>query len=216
MQFYSPHRKSMLFVIVAIFFYTNSISQKQYDCLDWKTNVTVNTFLVQKMHQGAWVTTQTGEDWFLHFQDKGVYGRVVRLEPLNWMNNWPVIGIDKNGDGTGEPVSTYKNPNVGKKFAITTPVESDEFDSNALDLQWQWMANPQPYWYFMHPAKGVLRLFSAKEPDNAHNLWEVPSVLLQKFPADEFMITTKLSFYPNQKLENEETGLAIMVSVMLR
>ena len=185
-------------------------SKNIYGPYDRKVVMDQGTTKTNGPHQGAWVTTQTGEDWFLHFQDKGVYGRVVHLEPMKWMNNWPVIGIDKNGDGTGEPVSTYKKPNVGKKFAISTPVESDEFNSNALGLQWQWMANPQSYWYFTDPAKGVLHLFSAKVPDNAHNLWEVPNVLLQKFPADEFMITTKLSFYPNQKLENEETGLTIM------
>ncbi|MBP6760077.1 MAG: glycoside hydrolase 43 family protein, partial [Flavobacterium sp.] len=61
-------------------------------------------------HQGAWVQTQTGEDWFFHFQDKFAYGRVVHLQPMKWINDWPVIGTDKDGDGTGEPVATYKKP----------------------------------------------------------------------------------------------------------
>jgi len=161
-------------------------------------------------HQGAWITTQTGEDWFLHFQDKGAYGRVVHLEPMKWINNWPVIGNDINGDGKGEPVLTYKKPNVGKTYPITTPVESDEFNGNTLGLQWQWMANPQPTWYFTDPAKGVLRLYSANMPDSANNLWDVPNVLLQKFPAEEFTATVKMTFYPNQKLKNEKAGLAVM------
>ncbi len=59
-------------------------------------------------HQGAWVTTQTGEDWFLHFQDRDAYGRVVHLQPMKWVNNWPVIGVDKIGLGKGEPVLFYK------------------------------------------------------------------------------------------------------------
>ena len=161
-------------------------------------------------HQGAWVTTQTNEDWFLHFQDKDAYGRVVHLEPMKWKGNWPIIGIDKNNNGVGEPVLLYKKPNVGKTYPITTPTESDEFNEDRLGLQWQWMANPQPTWYFTDPAKGVLRLFSAKTPDSANNLWDVPNVLLQKFPAEEFTATTKLSFHPNEKLENEKAGLAIM------
>jgi beta-xylosidase len=37
--------------------------------------------LVNGPHQGALVDTQTGESWFLHFQDKGAYGRVVHLHP---------------------------------------------------------------------------------------------------------------------------------------
>ncbi|MVN21336.1 glycoside hydrolase family 43 protein [Mucilaginibacter arboris] len=161
-------------------------------------------------HQGAWVTTQTGEDWFLHFQDKEAYGRVVHLQPMKWVNNWPVIGLDNDGDGKGEPVLSYKKPNVGgKNYPIQTPVESDEFDGNTLGLQWQWMANPKGTWAFLQPAKGILSIYSDIIPDSA-NLWNTPNVLLQKLPADEFMATTKLTFHPNAKLENEKTGLTIM------
>jgi len=161
-------------------------------------------------HQGAWVTTQTGENWFLHFQDKGAYGRVVHLQPMKWENNWPVIGLDKNKNGTGEPVMVYKKPNVGKSFQIQTPQESDEFNGNHLGLQWQWMANAQPDWFYLDNPNGSLRLYAQKIPDSANNLWDVPNVLLQKFPADEFMVTTKMKFHPNEKSENEEAGLTIM------
>jgi beta-xylosidase len=160
-------------------------------------------------HQGAWVTTQTGEDWFLHFQDKGAYGRIVHLQPMQWKNDWPVIGIDKDGDGKGEPVATYRKPNVGKTYSIQTPAESDDFSGNELGLQWQWMANPKPTWYFTNPSKGLLRLFSDRI-DSVANLWFAPNVLLQKFPAEEFMVTTKFNFNPNTKLENEKAGFAIM------
>lgn len=160
-------------------------------------------------HQGAWVTTQTGEDWFLHFQDKDAYGRVVHLQPMKWVNNWPVIGEDKDGDGKGQPVITYKKPNVGKTYPIQTPAESDEFNSNELGLQWQWMANPKATWLFTNPAKGTLRLYSHRI-DSLPNLWYAPHVLQQKFPAETFMVTTKLTFTPNIKLENEKAGLAIM------
>lgn len=161
-------------------------------------------------HQGAWINTQTGEDWFLHFQDKEAYGRVVHLQPMKWINDWPVIGEDKNGDSKGEPVLVYKKPNVGKMYSIITPVESDEFNDNKIGLQWQWMANPKATWAFTNSSNGVLRLFSDKLPDSAKNLWYAPNVLLQKFPAEEFMATTKMAFKPNPKLENEKTGLAIM------
>ncbi|GAA4204549.1 glycoside hydrolase 43 family protein [Pedobacter jeongneungensis] len=161
-------------------------------------------------HQGAWVNTQTGEDWFLHFQDKDAYGRVVHLQPMKWVNNWPVIGIDKDGNGKGEPVATYKKPNVGKVYPIETPAESDEFNAAKLGLQWQWQANPQPTWLFTDAAKGILKLYTARMPDEAKNLWDVPNLLMQKFPADEFMATTKLLFKPNPKLENEKTGLVVM------
>lgn len=161
-------------------------------------------------HQGAWVSTTSGEDWFLHFQDKDVYGRVVHLQPMRWTNDWPVIGVDKDGDGKGEPVSVYKKPSVPKTFPTITPAESDEFNANELGLQWQWQANPQATWYFTNETKGSLRLYSQKLPDEANNLWYVPNVLMQKFPAEEFTAITRLTFNPNVKLENEKTGIVVM------
>lgn len=161
-------------------------------------------------HQGGWVETQTGEDWFLHFQDKEAYGRVVHLQPMQWLNDWPVIGEDANGTGTGEPVLTYNKPNVGKTYPIETPAESDEFNDRQFGKQWQWQANPQAVWSFMYPEKGVLRLYTQQIPDSARNLWDVPNVLLQKFPTEAFTATAKVTFQPNEKLENEKTGLVVM------
>ncbi|RZK37440.1 MAG: glycosyl hydrolase 43 family protein [Pedobacter sp.] len=160
-------------------------------------------------HQGAWVNTPSGEDWFLHFQDKNAYGRVVHLQPMKWVNNWPVIGTDADGDGIGEPVLVYKKPSIAKAVAITTPAESDEFNGTNLGLQWQWQANPSATWSFLNPTKGMLRLYSVKIPDSAKNYWEVPNLLLQKFPTEKFTTVTKLTFTPNTKLENEKTGLIV-------
>lgn len=166
--------------------------------------------IVNGPHQGAWVNTPAGEDWFLHFQDKGVYGRAVHLQPVKWLNDWPVIGTDPDGDGKGEPVSSYRKPVTAKKYPITTPAESDEFTDVQLGKQWQWQANPKPVWSFLDPSKSVLRLFTVQVPDSAANYWEVPNLLLQKFPAEVFMATAKVRFSPNPKLENEKTGLIIM------
>lgn len=156
-------------------------------------------------HQGAWINTPTGEDWFLHFQDKEAYGRVVHLQPMAWRNDWPVIGEDKDGDGKGEPVLLYKKPNVGRIWPVATPPDSDEFNTPSLGLQWQWPANPQPFWAFP-TSNGYLRLFSYPLPDSI-NYWNVPNLLLQKFPAAAFMATTKLSFKPY--LEGEKAGLIL-------
>lgn len=159
-------------------------------------------------HQGAWVETQTGESWFLHFQDKGPYGRVVHLQPMRWVNDWPVMGTDADGDGTGEPVLSYKKPNVGRAWPITTPPDSDEFDTAGLGLQWQWHANPQANWAFTTGPLGFLRLFNVPTPEGYRNLWDAPNLLLQKFPAPEFGATTKLTFTP--RTEDERTGLVVM------
>ena len=161
-------------------------------------------------HQGGWVDTQKGEDWFLHFQDKDAYGRVVHLQPMKWVKDWPVIGKDVEGKGTGEPVLSHQKPNVGKNYPIQTPVESDEFNDRAMGKQWQWQANPKATWSFFYPEKGVLRLYTQQAPDSARNLWDVPNILLQKFPTEVFTATTKVTFSPNEKIKDEKTGLIIM------
>lgn len=62
-------------------------------------------------HQGGWVETAQGEHWFLHFQDKGAYGRIVHLQPMTWRSDgWPLIGEDPDGDGIGQPVASYRMP----------------------------------------------------------------------------------------------------------
>lgn len=186
-------------------------SKNIYGPYERKVVMDQGTTTVNGPHQGAWVNTQTGEDWFIHFQDKEAYGRVVHLQPILWKNNWPVIGIDADGDGKGEPVLVYQKPNTGKAIQkIVTPAESDEFNTNKLGLQWQWQANPLATWYFLNPTEGVLRLFSDKQPDYTKNLWDIPNLLLQKFPAETFTATMRIRFIPNPKIENEKAGLVVM------
>lgn len=160
-------------------------------------------------HQGAWIETQAGESWFIHFQDKGAYGRIVHLQPVKWVNDWPVIGADADGDGTGEPVLTHRKPNVGTtSWPVVTPPDSDEFDAAGLGLQWQWHANPGTHWAFPAPSLGFLRLFNVPLPDAHKNFWDVPNLLLQKFPAEQFTATTRVTFTP--RTDEEETGLVVM------
>ena len=183
-------------------------SKNIYGPYDEKIVLAQGNTNVNGPHQGAWITTQTGEDWFLHFQDKGAYGRILHLEPMAWKNDFPVIGIDKDGDGTGEPVLSYKKPNVGKTFPTVTPPDSDEFNNAKLGLQWQWSANPNATWAFPFPAKGVLRMNSVQLPKNYKNLWDLPNLLLQKFPAEEFVLTTKVNL--SSRFEGEKFGLVVM------
>lgn len=161
-------------------------------------------------HQGAWVDTTTGEDWFLNFQDVGAYGRLTHLQPMKWVKDWPVIGVDKDGDGCGEPVLTYKKPNVGKTYPICTPQESDEFNTLTLSPQWQWHANYNPKWIFLAADKGYARLYSYPVTKEYKSLWDVPNLLLQKTPSNEFSAVMKLRFAPSPKYFGERTGLLVM------
>lgn len=158
-------------------------------------------------HQGGWVETNAGESWFLHFQDKGLYGRVIHLNPMKWVNDWPVIGEDKDGDGCGEPVERYCKPKVKNADLIVTPAESDEFDSCKPGLQWEWHANYQD-WFGFTSGMGYMRIYAHILSKDFVNFWEVPNLLLQKFPAEQFTVTTKLKV--SAKFDGQQSGLIVM------
>ena len=158
-------------------------------------------------HQGGWVDTPAGESWFLHFQDKGAYGRVLHLNPMKWVNDWPVIGVDKDGDGCGDPVSRYRKPKTDKTYPIETPVESDEFDTRKLGLQWEWHANYQDVFGFT-TNMGYARIYGHELSSHFKNFWEVPNLLMQKFPAEEFTATVKLKV--SAKDDGQLSGLIVM------
>lgn len=149
------------------------------------------TTTINGPHQGAWVDTGTGEDWFLHFQDRGWLGRVVHLEPMRWIDDWPEIG-DRSQGLIGQPVLSHRKPRTLHASPLQNPADSDEFNEAALGLQWQWQADTGPTWSFPSQALGVLRLIDIPAPTGTHNLWDTPAVLLQKLPASRLMVTTKL------------------------
>ena len=142
-------------------------------------------------HQGAWVETQTGEDWFLHFQDRAAYGRVVHLQPMRWTGDWPVIGIHQDAAGRGEPVSVYRKPDVGMVYPAAAPQTSDRFDAKLPGPQWQWQAQPQPSWYSLTGRPGWLRLHAQPRPAGG-SLYTFPAMALQKFPAAAFSMTAMM------------------------
>ena len=153
-------------------------------------------------HQGGWVHTKHGEDWFLHFQDKEAYGRVVHLQPVDWASGWPIMGRK------GQPVTTYKKPQASDSNAqIVNPQESDEFNSMTMGKQWQWQANYDEK-YGVPTAFGTFRIYTYKLEEGWRNLWGVPNMLLQKTPADSFTVTTKLRF--TSKAEGQFGGLIMM------
>ena len=161
-------------------------------------------------HQGAWVDTPSGEDWFLHFQDKGAYGRVVHLQPMRWRSDgWPLIGEDPDGNGVGQPVDGSRFPDA------VIPSEAKEshtaYRPYGIDLAWQYPAIPSPYWHYALPEGGV-RLYSVEQKWPYRSLWDCPNFLSQKFPAERFTVRARLSFRPNPQLKEkgEQAGFAVM------
>ncbi len=161
-------------------------SRNVYGPYELRVTLTQGTTTVNGPHQGAWVETPDGQDWFFHFQDVGVAGRLVHLQPVRWEEDWPIMG------NNGEPVLSYGKP---KKSEHTwqNMLGRDEFETRELAVSWQWAGGyVSPTWYYLDAMSGVLRLYSA--PANQELM---PNMLLQKIPATAFTATTKVRFTPN-------------------
>jgi len=157
-------------------------------------------------HQGAWIETPGGESWFIHFQDRGPFGRIPHLQPLRWRDDgWPVIGRDADNDGCGEPVLRQAKPVVGGASGpVLTLPAGDEFDDPGLGLQWQWEAHHEDVWFSLSAAPGALRLFA--QP--AASLWDAPNGLTQRALGPRSTVTTELVFAP--RAPGERAGLVVM------
>jgi beta-xylosidase len=157
-------------------------------------------------HQGAWVATPQGDDWFLHFQKTPIHGRVVHLQPMLWTKEgWPLMGTDPDGDGIGEPVTVSRKP-AAKEAPKDAPATSDEFDAEKLGRQWQWPANPREEWWSLKAAPGWLRLRCTPAPD-VSSRWSTPNLLLQKIPAPQVVATAHVQFEPRS--DGDEAGLIV-------
>ena len=179
-------------------------SKSPYGPYEWKRVMWQGKTAVNGPHQGAWVHTSQGEDWFLHFNDRGAYGRVVYLQPVDWSSGWPMMG------NHGEPYTKYRKPKIAPvpaNLSAVNPQESDEFNDGELGLQWQWHANYHQL-YGMPVADGCYRLYTYDLPHDYRSLWQVPNLLLQKPTAPRFTTTAKVRFA--SKGDNQYGGVVMM------
>jgi len=177
-------------------------------------------------HQGAWIETPHGEHWFMHFQSRGLYGRITHLQPMRWgEDGWPVIGQEDpapvaaetiaagddaaqaarkaNAAACGVPVDVWEKP-VGPVCERTGEIGSDDFNG-PLGLQWQFMANWRPDFYEV--GEGRLRLFARQLPGGGSKLWECPQTCTQKIAAPAFCATTTVDVSGLQIGEQAGVGL---------
>lgn len=155
-------------------------------------------------HQGAMVDTPEGEWWFFHFQSAGAVGRVLHLQPMYWHDDWPVVGVDIDRNGIGEPVYVWKKPVTGTTLPVSAPQTDDEFSTSQLGLQWQWNHNPVDAAWSLTAKPGWLTLNALKAPDlkNARN------TLTQKIMGDRGEAITQLD--ASGMLPGQKAGLACM------
>lgn len=154
-------------------------------------------------HQGSIVDTPEGEWWFLHFQQYNSIGRVVHLQPMHWRDGWPVIGVDQDMNGIGEPVFSWRKPDW-KEGTGKLPVHSDEFNSPELGLQWQFNHNPVDGEWSLTEKNGWLTL-NALQSDA---FWFAKNSITQKSMGYQGEFTVKMDF--SELIDGNHAGLACM------
>jgi beta-xylosidase len=132
-------------------------SKNIYGPYEKKVVLETGTTSINGPHQGALVDTPDGQWWFYHFQSSGALGRVVHLQPVHWHDDWPVVGIDIDRNGIGEPVHVWRKPSAGKA-TIHAPQSDDDFDEPSLGLQWQFNHNPDNASWSLSEHRGCLSL----------------------------------------------------------
>jgi beta-xylosidase len=166
-------------------------------------------------HQGGLVQLENGESWFIHSQDKKSFGRVVHINPVEWIDDWPMIGVDYDGNGIGEPVSKFQIPSIKTTANIKQIQTSDEFESPILGLQWQWEALPDTNWFSLHDNPGSLRLFCIQKKEEYKSLRDLPNIIGQKFIGPKFSATIEMSVnFNNADCESGMVVLGIDYSVL--
>ena len=127
-----------------------------------------------------------GSWWYTHqliqiySQESGLTpfeGRPQFLEPVDWVDGWPIIGRDVEGHGVGNPVLSHKKPIDG--YPITAPPTDDEFDSSVLGPQWEWNHNPRDTHWSLTDRPGWLRL-KASVPAAEGGFWKACNTISQR------------------------------------
>jgi beta-xylosidase len=108
--------------------------------------------------QGGLIDTPQGDWYALLFQDYGAVGRIPFLVPMQWEDDWPVLGVD------GKVPPTLSIPATG--IGALGIVASDEFERGAdepeLPLAWQWNHNPDHRFWSVTERPGFLRLTTSR------------------------------------------------------
>jgi len=177
-----------------------------YGPYDKKVVLETGSTVINGPHQGAIIDTPDGEWYFMHFQLQPVLGRVVHLQPMHWEDGWPIIGVDIDRNGIGEPVLCWEMPknNTGTAQAPQKPTTSDDFNSPELSLQWQWNHNPVNDKWSLSDKPGKLALYATK----ADNFLKAKNTLTQKLLGYSGEATVTLE--TGSMAEGQKAGLSVM------
>ncbi len=155
------------------------------------------------IHQGALIETQTGEWWTMLFVDKGPFGRFPSLQPVTWVDDWPMVGVN------GESVITYQKPDVGQTYPIKQLPTSSEFGEETLGMQWGWNHNPDNSKWSLTERKGHLRLYTASVTDTLPMARNSLTQRMLSYYADTVPSTAITKIQLENMQDGDIAGLAI-------
>lgn len=145
-------------------------------------------------HQGALVDTPDNKYAFLHFRDMGAYGRVLYLEPVEFIEGWPIIGNATSPVKYGE-------------YPVKVAAENDYRTNNLNTLdspEWQTPANKQDNFFVWN--KDFIQLNCCNSGDE--RLCFLPQLLTQKIRYFSFEVKIEASL--NLINEGDEAGCFVL------
>ncbi|MFV1919354.1 glycoside hydrolase 43 family protein [Sphingomonas sp. MJ1 (PH-R8)] len=169
----------------------------------WRVVLEQGSTRLEGPHQGGWIETPSGEGWFAHFNSTGAFGRIVHLQPVRWVDDWPIMGRPLPGKGSGEPIMAPPWPNTGHAPTQDRLQDSDEFSAPKLGLQWAWNHNPDDTRWSLSARPGWLRL----EAGEAQHLVTARNTLTQVLQGPESRITARIDL--SHMADGQRAGLTL-------
>jgi beta-xylosidase len=167
-----------------------------YGPYEWR-DVLLPTEDIKGPHQGGYVETPSGQGWFLHFNSTGAFGRINHLQPVKWVDDWPIMGEDT------KPVLTHAMPDTGVKSSNYRLQDSDEFSSKVLGLQWSWNHNPDDTRWSLKARPGFMRLTAGA----AEHLTTSRNTLTQILQGPQSRIDTRIDI--SHMVDGQRAGLSL-------
>ncbi len=148
---------------------------------------------------GDLIKTQNNEWWLVLLASRpygGHYtnlGRETFLAPVEWEDDWPIIS-----PGTGKLEFFYKKPNL-KKYVFKKQSQIDNFDSKELDMQWNFIRNPDNNNWSLEKKEGFLslKLSKIKITDNKN-----PNFIGRRQQHMNFSASCLMEFTPENSVES--------------
>jgi beta-xylosidase len=154
-------------------------------------------------HQGGYVETPDGQAWFVHFQLRDGHGRIVHLEPMRWVDDWPVMGEVLPGHTVGQPVASGAVDIPAAKANGLKIQTSDDFIGKTLSPMWEWNHNPDDSAWSLTQHPGTLRL----HPQLAADLFHARNTLTETMQDDSFTFSVKFDL--RHMREGDRTGVSM-------